>query len=356
MYCTNCGAPLREGSNFCTNCGTPLNHTVYQAPAPEPAPAAVQTAPEPTPMTTAANQVWNTPAETTKNTRHAFVALGIAAVLIVALVVALCLWVPSLQFDFDPDDWFSSTEPEPERELVWTLAPAAIEGTADDEFLSDFRAAMTAEWDYDDLYWANWQQLLFLEQYRTADFADPALGERAAALVNGLEAMENAMYRDDTDSYINDYTPWLEGWLVKCSAITDLNAEYALGIDEWMVEYYAYEYQIATHELSAENDLTAQLIGIDGQWDSKKQCYYITYTNNTQCEMDVVFYNDYETEDDYLWEEDEFNGIAPGDTVKIWLEELPEDYEYWYISWTVRTLYFQGTDIYDYYDDYDYYN
>lgn len=368
MYCTNCGAPVRDDQNFCTSCGTKLTAPQQPiAPSPEQSTLLEQTtvilergcdtADETAlPAYTSPNQVWNTPdnsAEDAQNTKHAFIALGVAVALIIALIAAVCLWAPSLDFDLDLDDWFSgSAEPEPDIEAVWELAPSAVtDGMADDEFLYDFEQMLLYSWYSDgSIYWLQKKEYLFLSQYLNYGWEDAELMALAMDYLDALRTITDAQaYDQEEDYYIEDLSMWLEGWIEKCRIIIEMTDRYIhLSGDETAItDYYTAELSISAHELEAEKDLKAQLIGIDPSHNSKG--YYTTYTNNTQCAMDVTFYNDYETEDDYLWEDDEFIGVQPGETITIMLEEMPDEYENWYVDWFVYTLYIDGVDIYEYY-------
>ena len=99
-YCTNCGAPLAEGSLFCTSCGTKIVPAVKPAPnpaeAPKPAAGPSGTAPEgydPNWKQAAEEQKQSKPEKTNKGKNKAVKIIIAAAAALIAVILALVLLV-----------------------------------------------------------------------------------------------------------------------------------------------------------------------------------------------------------------------------------------------------------------------
>lgn len=355
MICPECNLENSVGSKFCVHCGSVLTQAEITAPT------AHRT-----------NQVWNTEIEqeqNQKNSRTALIALGAAAVLIVALIAAVFISLPSMGdaligerdrgqsfgerfsvfWDFVSDSIGGSHEPAPEPG-AFAVAPEGV----DHDFIELVETYLEKNYniDYDDALRLPDQYYDKFSPFLTADFVDAELHDCAVTMVSALEDLRNSIdtFSDDPDDvFVADYPLWMEGCIGVYSVAEALYEKYGILYgDSHIPEFYSYLLPIYRAQLEVEYDLTAQLIGIEARVSNGYTYPYITYTNNTPYELDITFYNDYETEDDYFYEDFVMEGLKPNETVDIPLKEMPKNFENWYTDWIVDACYIDGVDIYDY--------
>lgn len=361
MICPECNLENTAGAKFCIRCGSMLTQTEITAPS-----------------ANRTNQVWNTDIDkeqNQKNSRAALAALGVSVLLLLALCAALLISLPSMGdaligerengqsftdrfsdfWDFFTDS-FGSIEPEPSSNVVYAIEMSEISGTADDEFMTDFPALLTFTYDncYDDI-WAATQERRLLEPYRTAPFDDARLQELALRYITALDDLLAATTTDDDGNSYIDNTPWNLAYNDQCLIVALLQEEYdifpedSLHIPIFFSVYGLYSFEREQVEQIFDDSLT----GINAHWDNRKRTYTIELTNTSAYIAELTVYNDYETEEDWLWEEDSVL-IAPNETVTIELETMPDDYENWYIDVYITELYMEED--YSLYDSYwDYY-
>jgi len=346
MICPECRMENPAEATQCIRCGHPLT----QAKQP-------------------VNQVWNTDidrAQNQKNSRTALIALGVSAVLLIGLFGALFLSLPSMgdaligkrepgqsfsdrmdNFGDLLDDIFSARRgPVPE-------AYAAIPDGADEEFIELFEEYIEKDYsnDYTDSRRLSERYYEEFAAFKTEHFTNGDLAVCAAKTAQALDKLHRgSILSEDIDENTSYTILWLEGCVELYAVVEELYERYGiLYYDTYIPEYYIWLLPIYEAQLEAEYDLFGQLIGIDAEVSDACDVPYLTYTNNTIYEMDITFYNDYETEDDYFYEECSFESVMPGDTILIPLRKMPEHYEAWYTDWIVDNYYIDGMDIYDYY-------
>ncbi|MBQ3010530.1 MAG: zinc ribbon domain-containing protein [Oscillospiraceae bacterium] len=329
MICPKCGYDNKDTSKFCTHCGDPLLLS-------DKSPADAFTA----------NQVWNMEIEQEQNksnSRTALIVLAVAVVLIVGLVAAALFLLP--EFGFGNGDW-------DDGHVEYDLTMCNITGTADDEFRTDFPALVTFTYNncYD-LQWAVIQERELLEPYRTAAFDDPALQGLVEDYFTALDDMYNAQHEEDGMLLIDDNSAWYTAYCEMCLTVGMLQAQYDIfpKDDIYIPVYYSADGMSRYAELLAEIEFADALTGLLPTWDARERAYTVTLTNHGEYIADLIVYNDYETEDDWLYEEDEII-VYPGETVTIVLEEMPDEYENWYADVYVMELYMEDElPLYDYY-------
>lgn len=315
------------------------------------------------------NQIWNTDIDhkqNQKNSRAALMALAVAGVLLIALLIALFVSASSTGDALigqreDGQAFIERTEDFLETFGDWVLRSrepvpetyASIPDGPDREFVELFEEYL--EKDYDDDYA---DSRLLSERYyeefnnlKYENFTDGDLAVYAAQTVQALDKLRKGgnLTDDLEDTSTTHDILWMEGCVELYTVAEALYNRYGiLYKDSHIPEYYIWLRPIMRAELEVEYDLTAQLIGVDAVISDNSSAPYLTYTNNTPFTFDITFYNDYETEDDYCYEECSFIDITPEETITIYLNEMPDEYENWYVDWYVDNCYYNGEDIYTY--------
>lgn len=349
MTCPACGRPLPDGADTCAECGCMLIQK------------------EPTVHRT--NQVWNTDIDreqNQRNSRTALIALGASVLLLIGLVIALLISAPHIGTVLlgERDEGQSFTERAEEffqsftDSLFGGIAPmpeayASIPDGADREFVELFEEYL--EKDYNDDY-ADSRLLAdrYYEEFahlKDASYADGKLAVYAAQTVQALDDLRKGadLTADLEDPSTTHDILWMEGCVGLCTVAEELYTRYGiLYKDRSIPEYYVWLRPILQAELEVEYDLTAQLIGVDAVIPDDGSAPYLTYINHTPYTLDLIIYNDYETESDFLSEECSFTALSPDETVTIYLKKMPDDYENWYIGWYLETCSYNGEDIYTY--------
>ena len=313
------------------------------------------------------NQVWNADIEkeqNQKNSRIALIMLTAAVVLVLTLVIALFVSAPAMgdlligqredgqSFTDRTDDFFQIFSDSLFGEISPMPEPyAAIPDGPDREFVELFEEFL--EKLYDDDYG---DERRLSERYyedfvalKDESYADGKMAVYAAQTVQALDRLikGNDLTTDLEDSSTTHNILWMEGRLMLYTVAEELYNRYGiLYKDREIPEYYIRLRPILQAELEVEYDLAAQLIDAEAVIPDDGSAPYLTYTNHTPYELDITVYNDYETADDYFYEECSFTGIAPDETVIIELREMPDVYNNWYISWFLSG--YNGEDIYTY--------
>lgn len=142
MFCTNCGNPLSEHMKFCQKCGTPV---VLR----NPAASEVQTPPQvqTTPQAQSAPQVQSAPP---KKGHAKWLILGLAAIVLIALVIFLIIWFNrkdsqnTTSDDYRNQDHASDTaDTETSRETEEPSLSLSISSFTTEEVLSNVRVFLT---------------------------------------------------------------------------------------------------------------------------------------------------------------------------------------------------------------------
>ena len=332
MLCPLCQRENEANNRFCIHCGEPL-------------PTAADTP----------NQVWNTnieQAQNQKNSRTALVVLCTSLALLLVLMGVLLCNLPTM--DFGDEFRFSFFDSLPTFGTPVPEAYAAISDGADRDFVKLFEEYM--EKDYDDDY-ADSRRLSerYYEDFNRLKDEHFTDGNLAVCAARTAQALDKLRKGSDLTEPLQDASTthnilWLEGYMELFALVEELHTDYGiLYKNPEIAEFYMWLLPIYKAELEVERDLTAQLMGVLPTTDDTFPVPYLQYTNHTPYALDIVIYNDYETEDDFFTEEHGFDSLQPGETEIIPLWGFPDDYENWYINWAINEMYYNGVDIYEYY-------
>lgn len=352
MICPECNHENPAGTTLCPQCGSVLTQTELTASVPH-----------------RTNQVWNTEIEKDRNqtnSRAAMIALGAAVLLLLGLITAVCCMLPSigdsligqwerersfieriddfLEFVADTNLDFQTPIPE---------AYAAIPEGTDREFIELLEDYLEKAYDDDYLDHRRLSERYYEEfnELKNENFTNGDLAVCAAKTVQALDKLRKGsdLTTDLSDESTTHNILWLEGLVELYSAAADLHADYGiLYKDPEIADFYIYLLPIYRVQLEVERDLTAQLLFREPQTDDTCDTPYLMYTNHTPYELEITFYNDYETKNAFITEECYFESLKPEETVVIPLREMPAEYENWYVRWFIDSFSIDGIDIYDY--------
>ncbi|MBQ3010529.1 MAG: hypothetical protein IJD81_05020, partial [Oscillospiraceae bacterium] len=225
----------------------------------------------------------------------------------------------------------------------------------DAEFLALVEAFISedAEAKFDRLMTLHTEFLPQFETFLTRDMADPQLEDGAKTMVRLLKDWTTSIYVNDKGETegIDDWQLWSQTRVDLCYLVQELDAKYNLLPDtKYIVQQYDYILPIWQAQLEVQNDLASQLKKPKKLWSDEEKCYYITYTNNTQFDIDVTLYGDYfTTEHRYFTDKVKATGLKPGESVTLYMKRMPDDLSEWLADWVVDNYYVDGINIYDYY-------
>lgn len=339
MRCPECGLEQEAHAKRCARCGIDLTYTALTAGEHH-----------------RTEQVWNTDIDTDRNkrnTRAAMIAAAVGVLLTVVLVLLLVLWLPrGLSFSmpsislpdvdiaellediFEADSIQARPEPEPEA------PPARALYGADLDFINVF-AAYVIELSYieDTEQQRELHQMFYPEfEYLCGEEYDYEQLENAAWDVAFLTA---ALADPETDR-----VEWLQSYHELSTLALTLNEGfYFLDGEQHTLNYLTAMQRYMEARLEVEYDLQAQLWGAGTAYDQDFGCQVVYYTNNTPYYIDVIFYNDFVTEDMHYSDSYGLGGMMPGTTEGIplyALEEIGAQDHTWHMSWEVEALYLDG--------------
>ena len=311
------------------------------------------------------NQVWNTDIEmekNSKNTRTALLVLGGVVVLVIALVVALLLYLPTvISYSMDSftlpdinisdivDELFwediavSRTEPVPEPETP----PANRLDGADQDFIDSLTAYAIELCYVDDAEQARELHQMFcadfeyqaVQEYRYSSLCMLAQDTHRIALLLSDPATDSV----ETLKLLNELSTVI--W-------TAQESFYFLSDYPDILDYYANLQWYTEAMLEAEYSLQFQLTGASTEYSREHGCQVVYYTNDTPYTMDVQITNDFVTDTEHYSSEYIISGLMPGQTEAIPLPDLEEigDQDHtWTLNWEVLQLYLGDIPIEDYF-------
>lgn len=348
MICPECSHENTAGTTLCTQCGAVLTQTELTSPS------AHRT-----------NQVWNTDIEKERNqanSRTAMIVLAAAIVLVIALIAAACMMLPSLAvreqgqsfieridefLEFVGDANLNLREPVPE-------AYASIPEGTDEEFVDLFEEFLEKAYDddYGDLPRLAERYYDEFAEFQDQDFGDWVLADAAAQTIQALDKVyrgsiftDESLEPDTTHAILQ-----LEGYVELYIVVEDLYERYGILYNkDYIPDFYIRMLPICYAQLEVEYDLTAQLIGAEPSYTEGDPVPYLSYTNNTPFELELTVYNDYYHGADFFYDESDIPSLMPGETAIIPLVNMPEVYEDHYIHWFIEDIFIDGINIYDYY-------
>ena len=311
------------------------------------------------------NQVWNTDIEmekNSKNTRTALLVLGGVVVLVIALVVALLLYLPTvISYSMDSftlpninisdivDELFwedfevSRTEPVPEPETP----PANRLDGADQDFIDSLTAYAIELCYVDDAEQARELHQMFcadfeyqaVQEYRYSSLCMLAQDTHRIALLLSDPATDSV----ETLKLLNELSTVI--W-------TAQESFYFLSDYPDILDYYANLQWYTEAMLEAEYSLQFQLTGASTEYSREHGCQVVYYTNDTPYTMDVQITNDFVTDTEHYSSEYIISGLMPGQTEAIPLpdlEEIGDQDHIWTINREVLQLYMDDIPIEDYF-------
>ena len=311
------------------------------------------------------NQVWNTDIEmekNSKNTRTALLVLGGVVVLVIALVVALLLYLPTvISYSMDSftlpdinisdivDEVFwkdievSRTEPAPEPDYP----PANRLDGADQDFIDSLTAYAIELCYVDDAEQARELHQMFcadfeyqaVQEYRYSSLCMLAQDTHRIALLLSDPATDSV----ETLKLLNELSTVI--W-------TAQESFYFLSDYPDILDYYANLQWYTEAMLEAEYSLQFQLTGASTEYSREHGCQVVYYTNDTPYTMDVQITNDFVTDTEHYSSEYIISGLMPGQTEAIPLPDLEEigDQDHtWTINREVLQLYMDDIPIEDYF-------
>ena len=311
------------------------------------------------------NQVWNTDIEmekNSKNTRTALLVLGGVVVLVIALVVALLLYLPTvISYSMDSftlpdinisdivDEVFwedievSRTEPAPEPDYP----PAnRLDGT-DLDFINSLKV-----YAIELRHMENAEQARELHQMFCAEFEYLAAQEyrynSLCMLAQDTHRIVLLLSDPATDSVetlklLNELSTVI--W-------TAQESFYFLSDYPDMLDFYANLQWYTEAMLEAEYSLQFQLTGASTEYSREHGCQVVYYTNDTPYTMDVQITNDFVTDTEHYSSEYIISGLQYGETEAIALPDLEEigDQDHtWTLNWEILQLYMDDIPIEDYF-------
>lgn len=311
------------------------------------------------------NQVWNTDIDmekNSKNSRTALLVLGGVVVLVIALIVALLLYLPTvISYSMDSftlpninisdivDELFwedievSRTEPAPEPDYP----PANRLDGADQDFIDSLTAYAIELCYVDDAEQARELHQMFcaafeyqaVQEYRYSSLCMLAQDTHRIALLLSDPATDSV----ETLKLLNELSTVI--W-------TAQESFYFLSDYPDILDYYANLQWYTEAMLEAEYSLQFQLTGASTEYSREHGCQVVYYTNDTPYTMDVQITNDFVTDTEHYSSEYIISGLMPGQTEAIPLPDLEEigDQDHtWTLNWEVLQLYLDGIPIEDYY-------
>ena len=309
------------------------------------------------------NSLWESEREANrKNSRTAVAMLGVAVVLSIALVVCLCIYLPTvISYSMDSftlpdinisdivDEVFwedievSRTEPVPEPDyppanrldgtdldFVNSLKVYAIElrHMEDAEQARELHQMFCAEFEYLAMQEYRYNSLCMLAQdtHRIVLFlSDPATDSvETLKLLNELSTV--IWTAQESFYFLSDYPD--------------------------ILDYYANLQWYTEAMLEVEYDLQFQLHAAAMEYSDEHGCQVVYYTNTTPYDVDVKVTNDFVTDTEHYSSEYIISGLQYGETEAIPLpdlEEIGDQAHTWTLNWEILQLYLDGIPIEDYY-------
>lgn len=353
MICPECSHENNAGTPFCGQCGAVLTQSELTACVPH-----------------RTNQVWNTDIEKDRNqanSRIAMIVLGTSVVLVFALIVAVCLMLPSMGdalmsereskqsvieridefLEFVADTSLNLREPVPE-------SYAAISEGADEDFVELLEEFLKKIYDnnYADLSRLSERYYKEFAAFQFEDFTDWNLADAAVQTAQALDKIcrgsnltDEPLEPDVTHAILQ-----LEGCVELYSVVEELYECYGILYNkDYIPDFYIRMLPIYQVQLEVEYDLTAQLNSAAVSYTEGDPIPYLSYTNNTPYELELTVYNDYYNGADFYNDESYIPSVMPNETIIIPLPNMPAKYEDHYTHWSVHTYSLDGLDIYDYY-------
>lgn len=312
------------------------------------------------------NQVWNTDIDKEQNQRNsriAMIVLCVSAVLLIVMAAVAFRQISSMTANLPEisfEEFFAKREPQPAPEPDRSAyADEAFLRTAAD-FLEEYYDACTTGGDVHQAKVV----LKYAEAFKEYElqgklggfvvnsrFADGNHQNYATMMLTAVSMMadsvvEQQVTADHRVMFIADRLQWAAGHVELAEVVRELVwYDGLLGHKSQIPLYFTKRLPYYTACVELEADLQNQLPvepSIPG--DSS-----YPYTNHTTYTMDVVFYNEYLTEEGVLSDYIAFNGVEPGDTIEIPLENRPAravvDQVVWTVQWDILTCYKDGVDV-----------
>lgn len=316
------------------------------------------------------NQVWNTDIEMEKNsqnTRTALLVLGGVVVLVIALVVALLLYLPTvISYSMDSftlpdinisdivDEVFwkdievSRTEPAPEPDYP----PANRLDGADLDFINALTVYATEL-----AYIGTYEYVSTEAEQEIHQMFLPEFEHLAAQVFDSHDLNEEAKWTAIAVQMLSepelDRIEQLTAMYELSAVMLRVNEMYDIfGADPEVLAYYDGMMVRTAAMLEAEYDLQFQLTGASTEYSREHGCQVVYYTNDTPYTMDVQITNDFVTDTEHYSSEYIISGLMPGQTEAIPLPDLEEigDQDHtWTLNWEVLQLYMDDIPIEDYF-------
>lgn len=229
------------------------------------------------------------------------------------------------------------------------------QGKSDEEFLELLERfiSIDAEASFDELMVLHEEYLPLFEPYAKETFADPMIKDAAETMVSLLKAWKQCIYINDDGIIegIEDWLKWSQSRVDLCNLVLTIDAKYNLLPEtKYVAQQYDYILPIWEAQLEVQKDLHAQLSKPQKVWSAEEDCYYFTYTNNTEFDVDITIYGDYiSAKRGYLYDKLHTDGLKPGESMTLYMKHMPDDVTEWAADWVVDTYYVDGIDIYEYY-------
>lgn len=288
----------------------------------------------------------------------------IAILVCLALMLVLIMTFPGV----DPDatfterleyifaDFLPETEDEEDNTTVIDTPeytqPQSEEDAAFIALMEDF-ISEDVEGEYERMLVLQDEYLPLFEAVPVKKLVDPMLQTCAKDMVALLKDWDTSIYVNDKGEIegIEDWLLWSQSRVDLCNLVIKLQETYSILPDMvYATQQYEYTLPIWEAQLEVQKDLHKQLSKPKKVWSAEEKCYYITYTNNTEFEMDVTIYGDYFTaEHRYFTDKIYAEGLKPGESVTLYMKRMPKDMANWVADWVVKNYYVDGIDIYDFY-------
>ena len=310
------------------------------------------------------NQVWNTDIDKEQNQRNsriAMIVLGVSVALLIGLVAVAIGQISSMTANLPEisfEEFFAKREPQPEPERN-ASADEAFLRTAED-FVEEYYYACTEGGDvhqaqvvlkYAEAFKAYELRVKWDGLVVDSDFDDFNLQNYATMMNTAVSMMsdsvaEKQVTEDYQVMYIADRLQWTAGHVELAEVVRELLwYDGLLGHKSQIPLYFTKRLPYYTACVELEADLQNQLPvepSIPGD-------AVYPYTNHTTYAMDIVFTNEYLTEEGILSDYVAFNNVEPGDTIEIPLANRPAravvDQVVWTVQWDILTCYKDGADV-----------
>ena len=343
MYCIRCGKENPDSAKFCNECGYDFR-TLKKT---------VQTEPEAALRPTESVQ----PKAAVQEPEEPKKKKGWFGRFLVMLVIATAAYLITSGGAGELMDEIRPTPaptmivvPEPDSRY-----PTVIDGTADDEFLTCMELLEQERGTMETPVFIKFEWKA-LKMFKNAGFENADFGKLVGAYLQLVEAQQG-LYQLDYHARITDVALHEQAQNQKYKIILFWIDYFGLLQQDPSAKVH-YEKMIQAYEQSVlvNEDLTAQLIGVDFRWDEEAQNHYLTYFNHTDHTIGVDIHATYEYPDayngngGYMFEDWTFNTIRPGEEVKFGFTKLDNQRDANVtLKWDLTQIVVDGEEVYGYY-------